>query len=74
MIFSELTPVRLIKELMPDILVKGGNYRLEEVVGREEVEKYGGRVVLIPTTEAHSSSQMIKEIVARYQFSSESPD
>ena len=74
MIFSDLTPVRLIKEVMPDVLVKGGNYSLEEVVGREEVERYGGRVALIPTTEAQSSSQMIKEIVARYQFTNESPD
>jgi D-beta-D-heptose 7-phosphate kinase/D-beta-D-heptose 1-phosphate adenosyltransferase len=72
MIFSDLTPLRLIEELMPDVLVKGGNYSLEEVVGRKEVEKYGGRVALIPTSDAHSSSQLIKEIVARHQFSNES--
>ncbi|HYM00754.1 MAG TPA: D-glycero-beta-D-manno-heptose-7-phosphate kinase [Blastocatellia bacterium] len=68
MIFSDLTPLRLIEELMPDVLVKGGNYSLEEVIGRKDVEKYGGRVVLIPTIDAQSSSQLIKEIVARYQF------
>jgi D-beta-D-heptose 7-phosphate kinase / D-beta-D-heptose 1-phosphate adenosyltransferase len=74
LLFSDLTPLRLIAELMPDVLVKGGNYMLEEVVGRKEVEKYGGRVVLIPTVETHSSSRIIKEIVARYQFTSESSD
>jgi len=67
-LFSDLTPLRLIQELMPDVLVKGGNYSLEEVVGREEVEKYGGRVALIPPLDTQSSSKIIKEIVARYQF------
>lgn len=70
--FSDLTPLRLIEELMPDVLVKGGNYSLEEVIGRKEVEKYGGRVELIPTIDTQSSSQIIKEIVARYQFTNES--
>lgn len=70
--FPDLTPLRLIEALMPDVLVKGGNYSLEEVVGREEVEKYGGRVVLIPPIDTQSSSKIIKEIVARYQFSSKS--
>lgn len=74
MIFSDLTPVPLLQELRPDILVKGANYSLEEVVGRREVENYGGHVALVPTAETQSSSQMIKEIVARYQFTSESPD
>ena len=70
--FPDLTPLRLIEELTPDVLVKGGNYSLEEVVGRKEVEKYGGRVALIPTIDTQSSSQIIKEIVARYQFTNES--
>lgn len=74
MVFSDPTPLRLIEELMPDVLVKGGNYSLEEVVGRKEVEKYGGRVTLIPTIDRQSSSGIIKEIVARYQFTNESPD
>jgi D-beta-D-heptose 7-phosphate kinase/D-beta-D-heptose 1-phosphate adenosyltransferase len=71
-IFSGLTPLHLIEELRPDVLVKGGNYNLEEVVGRKEVEKYGGRVVLIPTIDTQSSSQIIKEIVTRYQLANES--
>ena len=71
-IFSGLTPLHLIEELRPDVLVKGGNYNLEEVIGRKEVEKYGGRVVLIPTIDTQSSSQIIKEIVTRYQLANES--
>jgi len=72
MIFPDLTPLRLIEELTPDILVKGGNYSLEEVVGRQEVEKYGGCVAFIPPIDAQSSSKIIKEIVTRYQFTNES--
>jgi len=71
-VFSDPTPLPLIEELRPDILVKGGNYNLEEVIGRKEVEKYGGRVALIPTIDTQSSSKIIKEIVARYQFTNES--
>lgn len=66
-VFWEATPVHLIKELTPDVLVKGGNYKLEEVIGRKEVESYGGRVTLIPTIDPESSSQaFIKELAARY--------
>jgi D-beta-D-heptose 7-phosphate kinase/D-beta-D-heptose 1-phosphate adenosyltransferase len=66
-VFSEATPLHLIKELNPDVLVKGGNYKLEEVIGRKEVESYGGTVTLIPTIDAQSSSQtFIKQLAARY--------
>ena len=66
-IFSESTPLHLITELTPDVLVKGGNYKLEEVIGRKEVESYGGKVTLIPTIDPESSSQtFIKELAARY--------
>ena len=60
------------EELKPDVLVKGGNYSLEEVIGRKEVEKYGGCVTLVPPIDTQSSSQIIKEIVARHQFTNES--
>lgn len=71
-VFSDTTPLRLIEELRPDILVKGGNYAAEEVVGRKEVERYGGRVALIPTIDTQSSSQIIKEIVANHRLVKES--
>ena len=73
-VFSDPTPLPLIQELRPDILVKGGNYNLEEVVGRKEVAKYGGRVALIPTIDTQSSSKIIKEIVTRYQFTNETSE
>ena len=72
-VFSEVTPLRLIEELRPDVLVKGGNYTLEEVVGRTEVERYGGRVALIPAIDTQSSSQIIRDIVANHQRAEEVP-
>jgi D-beta-D-heptose 7-phosphate kinase/D-beta-D-heptose 1-phosphate adenosyltransferase len=47
-VFSEPTPAQLIRTLRPDILVKGGNHTIDTVVGRDIVERYGGRVVVIP--------------------------
>jgi D-beta-D-heptose 7-phosphate kinase/D-beta-D-heptose 1-phosphate adenosyltransferase len=64
-IFSDLTPLRLIKELQPDVLVKGGDYKLHEVVGWQEVEEYGGRVQLIPVIEGQSTSNILRSIEAR---------
>ena len=58
-VFDEDTPLELIDAVLPDVLVKGGDYRPEEVVGREEVEAAGGRLVLIPLAEGHSTTQMV---------------
>jgi D-beta-D-heptose 7-phosphate kinase/D-beta-D-heptose 1-phosphate adenosyltransferase len=60
--FSEPTPLRLIRALRPDILVKGGDYRLEEVVGRDIVEGYGGRVELIQLLPGFSTSSLVDAI------------
>ncbi len=60
--FSEDTPQRVIAALLPDILVKGGDWKPGEVVGREEVERAGGRVVIIPYLEGRSSSEIIDRI------------
>jgi D-beta-D-heptose 7-phosphate kinase/D-beta-D-heptose 1-phosphate adenosyltransferase len=60
-IFGEDTPAELIAELRPDVLVKGGDYRPADVVGRQTVEAGGGRVVIIPLIAGRSTS----EIVAR---------
>ncbi|MFQ6068993.1 MAG: D-glycero-beta-D-manno-heptose 1-phosphate adenylyltransferase [Candidatus Aminicenantales bacterium] len=62
--FSEETPRRVIKKLVPDFLVKGGDWKPEEVVGREEVEKAGGKVVIIPYLEGHSSTEIIERIIS----------
>lgn len=61
-IFDENTPLRLIKEIQPDVLVKGGDYLPENVVGREEVEARGGKLVLIPFVEGKSTTNLIEAI------------
>ena len=58
--YSELN--KIIERIRPDILTKGSNYDSEEVLGRDIVESYGGRVELIPTTEEISSTQIINTI------------
>lgn len=54
--FDEDTPMNLIHALQPDILAKGGDYAPDTVIGREAVEARGGRVVILPFVEGHSSS------------------
>ena len=61
-IFEEDTPIRLIETLKPDVLVKGADYRKEEVVGRELVEGWGGQVVLLELLEGLSTSQLIERM------------
>ena len=58
-IFDDDTPLELITAIRPDVLVKGGDYRPEEVVGRAEVEAAGGRLVLVPLVEGHSTTTMV---------------
>ncbi|HEY8484859.1 MAG TPA: D-glycero-beta-D-manno-heptose 1-phosphate adenylyltransferase [Longimicrobiales bacterium] len=61
-LFDEDTPQALIAALLPDVLVKGGDYRLEEVVGRAEVEAAGGRVVLLPFLDGRSTTALVRRI------------
>ena len=61
--FSEETPQKIIALLLPDVLIKGGDWRPEEVVGKREVEEAGGEVVIIPYLEGHSSSEIINRII-----------
>jgi D-beta-D-heptose 7-phosphate kinase/D-beta-D-heptose 1-phosphate adenosyltransferase len=58
-IFPEDTPLKLIKTLRPDILIKGGDYKAEEIVGFREVQSWGGRIETIPLLEGYSSSSII---------------
>jgi D-beta-D-heptose 7-phosphate kinase/D-beta-D-heptose 1-phosphate adenosyltransferase len=58
-IFDEISPRALIGKLLPDVLVKGGDYALDEIHGREEVEAAGGRVVSLPFVEGESTSAII---------------
>ncbi len=61
--FSEETPREIITSLLPDVLVKGGDWKPEEVVGKKEVEQAGGKVIIIPYLLHHSSSDIIERIV-----------
>jgi D-beta-D-heptose 7-phosphate kinase / D-beta-D-heptose 1-phosphate adenosyltransferase len=59
-VFDEDTPLELIKRLRPTVLVKGGDYRKDEVVGREVVEAEGGEVVLIDLVPGHSTTDIVR--------------
>ena len=61
-IFDDVSPRSLIAELLPDVLVKGGDYALDEIHGREEVEAAGGRVVSLPFVAGVSSTAIIERI------------
>src|SRR6266403_3745971 len=58
-VFDDVSPRSLITQLLPDVLVKGGDYALDEIHGREEVEAAGGRVVSLPFVEGVSSTAII---------------
>ena len=60
-IFHEDTPLKLIEALEPDIMVKGGDYKIEEIVGYNEVTSKGGKVVTIPLLEGYSTSSIIDQ-------------
>ena len=64
-LFDEETPIHLIRELVPDVLVKGGDYTPDSVVGREVVERAGGEVHVVPLVPGFSSSQLAERIRAR---------
>ena len=65
-IFDEDTPLQLIETLKPHILVKGGDYTPEGVVGKDIVESYGGRVELVQFVDGKSTTGIIEKILARY--------
>ena len=61
-IFEEDTPLQLISTLLPDVLVKGGDYTLEQIVGAKEVMANGGRVVINPIVDGFSTTGIINKI------------
>ncbi len=61
-IFEELTPEQLIKHLKPDVLVKGGDWKANEIIGADFVEANGGKVVSIPLVGGHSSSAILSRM------------
>lgn len=60
MIFSDETPVSLIEAIRPDVLVKGGDYTEDTIVGARFVKSYGGRVVVIPLLDGFSTTRKLE--------------
>ena len=61
-VFDDISPRSLIAKLLPDVLVKGGDYTLDQIHGREEVEAAGGRVISLPFVAGSSTSQIIERM------------
>ncbi len=62
-VFNEDTPLNLIETILPDVLVKGGDWSLDKIVGRDVVEKHGGKVQTISFLEGRSTTNTIKKII-----------
>ncbi|QNI35501.1 bifunctional D-glycero-beta-D-manno-heptose-7-phosphate kinase/D-glycero-beta-D-manno-heptose 1-phosphate adenylyltransferase HldE [Edaphobacter albus] len=63
-LFDEDTPLELIRDIRPNVLVKGGDYTIETVVGHKEVIEAGGRVEIVPTVEGFSTTKIVQKLVA----------
>ena len=61
-LFYEETPIELIKSVRPDVLVKGGDYKISTIVGADFVKQNGGNVIVIPFLKGHSSTSYINKI------------
>jgi D-beta-D-heptose 7-phosphate kinase/D-beta-D-heptose 1-phosphate adenosyltransferase len=61
-LFEEDTPLELIRALHPDVLVKGADYRIDEVVGADLVQGWGGTVLLVELEQGHSTSDTIRRM------------
>lgn len=60
--FDEDTPLELVKALRPDVIVKGGDYTPDSIVGAREVESWGGKVIVVPLTEGYSTTSIIERL------------
>ena len=61
-LFTEPTPLDLIKSIQPDVMVKGGDYKVDEIAGAREVMEWGGKVIISPIIEGFSTSSIINKI------------
>ena len=61
-VFEEETPLELIKALLPDVMVKGGDYAIDQVVGGKEVMANGGKVIINPIVEGFSTTSLIEKM------------
>ncbi|MBN1473924.1 MAG: D-glycero-beta-D-manno-heptose 1-phosphate adenylyltransferase [Syntrophaceae bacterium] len=65
-IFDETTPLELINLLKPDVLIKGGDWAEDDVVGRDEIKKWGGKLTLIPEIKGKSTTSIVDKIRQTY--------
>jgi len=61
-VFEQVTPLELIRTLHPDVLVKGADYERSQIVGAQEVESWGGRVVRIPLVPERSTTDLVRRL------------
>jgi D-beta-D-heptose 7-phosphate kinase/D-beta-D-heptose 1-phosphate adenosyltransferase len=61
-VFDADTPLELIRQIKPNVLIKGADYTLDQVVGRSEVEAYGGRVVLVDLVPESSTTRIVEKM------------
>ncbi len=66
-VFDEPDPYRIISELQPDVLVKGGDWPIEKIIGRDVVQARGGRVINVPYVEGASTTGIIEKILKTYR-------
>jgi rfaE bifunctional protein nucleotidyltransferase chain/domain len=64
--FDEDTPLEAILKVHPDVLVKGADWGINDIVGRAEVEGWGGKVIALPLTEGKSTTGIVERVLARY--------
>jgi D-glycero-beta-D-manno-heptose 1-phosphate adenylyltransferase len=64
-VFDDLSPRNVITQLLPDVLVKGGDYQLDQIHGRQEVEAAGGKVISLPFVDGASTSRLIERMKRR---------
>ena len=70
-VFDDISPRSLIKRLLPDVLVKGGDYQLDEIHGREEVEAAGGKVISLPFVPGASTTSLLQRMKQRVEPSTD---
>jgi rfaE bifunctional protein nucleotidyltransferase chain/domain len=61
-LFDEDTPMELVRQVRPDVIVKGGDYTRESIVGAREVEEWGGETVIVPLTPGQSTTSIIDKL------------
>ena len=66
-VFNEENPIKILKEIKPNIHAKGGDYNISQIIEKDAVEKNNGKVVLIPKVRGYSTTDFIKKIVKLYK-------